>query len=150
MYDSNFCCRSQLAEDVWQCLWSCRDAAVDDTIESSHRAMTRVSRQLARGRTAGEYSNYGERLYAEGLMELEKRRALVSGEQAYCACPWLRCVITQGLHVCCLLVHHCNTCIHNVGKRLVLRRTAQMQAFMSVGDQGFRSNFPTRQYAAAC
>ena len=39
--------------------------------------MIRVSRQLAKGRTAGKYSNYGERLYAEGLMELEKKRVLV-------------------------------------------------------------------------
>ena len=30
-----------------------------------------------KGRTSGNYGNYGERLYVEGLMELEKRRAAV-------------------------------------------------------------------------
>ena len=40
--------------------------------------MTWVSQQLTKGRNNGEYSNYGERLYVEGMLEYEKKRAAVS------------------------------------------------------------------------
>ena len=43
---------------------------------SGHR-MTWVSQELTKGRTAGEYSNYGERLYVEGMLEHEKKKAAV-------------------------------------------------------------------------
>lgn len=43
---------------------------------SGHR-MTWVSQELTKGRTAGEYTNYGERLYVEGMLEHEKKKAAV-------------------------------------------------------------------------
>lgn len=43
---------------------------------SSHK-MTWVSQELTKGRTTGEYRNYGERLYVEGMLEHEKKKAAV-------------------------------------------------------------------------
>lgn len=40
--------------------------------------MTWVSQELMKGRNNGDYENYGERLYVEGLLELQKKRQLVS------------------------------------------------------------------------
>lgn len=44
--------------------------------------MTWVSRQLSEGRDAHDFSNYGEKLYSEGLHEIEKRKALVGAYKA--------------------------------------------------------------------
>ena len=44
--------------------------------------MTWVSQELTKGRNNGEYSNYGERLYVEGMLDHEKKKAAVRGCQA--------------------------------------------------------------------
>jgi hypothetical protein len=51
--------------------------------------MTWVSAQLMRDRDRGEFDNYGERLYVEGLMELERKKALV-----HCLDSSLLCCLT--------------------------------------------------------
>ena len=56
---------------------ACRDRTIDLTAQISAHSITWVSEQLMKGRNSGNYGNYGERLYVEGLMELEKRRAAV-------------------------------------------------------------------------
>lgn len=54
-----------------------RDAKTDLTMQASRHSMTWVSQELTKGRNNGEYSNYGERLYVEGMLEHEKKRAAV-------------------------------------------------------------------------
>eukprot|EP00873_Tetraselmis_striata_P024111 jgi/Tetstr1/444375/TSEL_032265.t2 len=43
-------------------------------IESQRENISWVSRELTAGRTAGEYMNYGERLYVEGVVERERKQ----------------------------------------------------------------------------
>lgn len=46
-------------------------------MQPSHSTMTWVSAQMMRDRDRGEFENYGERLYVEGLLELERKKAVV-------------------------------------------------------------------------
>ncbi|KAL3139442.1 hypothetical protein ABBQ38_003772 [Trebouxia sp. C0009 RCD-2024] len=52
-----------------------RDAEMSLNAQASGHRMTWVSQELTKGRTAGEYTNYGERLYVEGMLEHEKKKA---------------------------------------------------------------------------
>ena len=54
-----------------------RDAEMSLNAQGSSHRMTWVSQELTKGRTTGEYSNYGERLYVEGMLEHEKKKAAV-------------------------------------------------------------------------
>ena len=54
-----------------------RDAEMSLNAQASSHRMTWVSQELTKGRTAGEYRNYGERLYVEGMLEHEKKKAAV-------------------------------------------------------------------------
>lgn len=54
-----------------------RDAEMELTRQASRHSMTWVSQELMKGRTSGEYGNYGERLYVEGMLEHEKKKAAV-------------------------------------------------------------------------
>ena len=63
---------------------ACRDRNIDLTAQISAHSITWVSEQLMKGRNSGNYGNYGERLYVEGLMELEKRRAAVRAWHQLC------------------------------------------------------------------
>lgn len=54
-----------------------RDAEVRLNAQASSRKMTWVSKELTKGRNTGEYSNYGERLYVEGMLDNEKKKAAV-------------------------------------------------------------------------
>ncbi|BDA47284.1 hypothetical protein COCOBI_10-1300 [Coccomyxa sp. Obi] len=51
-----------------------RDAEIDMCMQSARKGMNFVSAELMRARDAGGFSSYCERLYAEGLEDLEKRR----------------------------------------------------------------------------
>ena len=55
-----------------------RDAEIDMRMLSARKGMNFVSAELMRARDAAGYSSYCERLYAEGLEDLEKRRHKVS------------------------------------------------------------------------
>lgn len=55
----------------------CRDAEIAQTAQTSKNSMTWVSHELMKGRSTGEYDNYGERLYVEGVLEREKKKASV-------------------------------------------------------------------------
>ncbi|DBA68524.1 TPA: hypothetical protein ACH3X2_013618 [Trebouxia sp. C0005] len=52
-----------------------RDAETNLNAQASRHSMTWVSQELTKGRNNGEYSNYGERLYVEGMLEQEKKKA---------------------------------------------------------------------------
>ena len=54
-----------------------RDAETNLTAQASRHSMTWVSQELTKGRNNGEYSNYGERLYVEGMLDHEKKKAAV-------------------------------------------------------------------------
>ena len=54
-----------------------RDAELELTRQASRHSMTWVSQELMKGRTCGEYGNYGERLYVEGMLEHERKKAAV-------------------------------------------------------------------------
>lgn len=54
-----------------------RDAETNLSAQASRHSMTWVSQELTKGRNNGEYSNYGERLYVEGMLEHEKKKAAV-------------------------------------------------------------------------
>ena len=54
-----------------------RDAEVKLNAQASSHKMTWVSQELTKGRNTGEYSNYGERLYVEGMLDNEKKKAAV-------------------------------------------------------------------------
>ncbi len=54
-----------------------RDAETNLNAQASRHSMTWVSQELTKGRNNGEYSNYGERLYVEGMLEHEKKKAAV-------------------------------------------------------------------------
>lgn len=54
-----------------------RDAEMELTRQASRHSMTWVSQELMKGRTGGEYGNYGERLYVEGMLEHERKKAAV-------------------------------------------------------------------------
>jgi hypothetical protein len=54
--------------------------------------MTWVSAQLTQGRDRGEFDNYGERLYVEGLVELEKKKAVVSWPSCLGSKEWVALV----------------------------------------------------------
>ena len=60
-----------------------RDAEMELTRQASRHSMTWVSQELMKGRTSGEYGNYGERLYVEGMLEHEKKKAAVRLADAY-------------------------------------------------------------------
>ena len=62
----------------------CRDAEIDMTCQLSKHSITWVSEQLMKGRAnSSNFNNYGERLYVEGLVELEKKKALVCHNFGY-------------------------------------------------------------------
>lgn len=56
----------------------CRDAAIDEQLQTSSHVISWVSKQLMRDRNTGDFGNYGERLYAEALHDLERKQAEVS------------------------------------------------------------------------
>ncbi len=50
-----------------------------------------VSRALTRGRESlGEFENYGERLYVEGLLEMDRRRKQARSPSALTGPTWQR------------------------------------------------------------
>ena len=53
------------------------------TRQASRHSMTWVSQELMKGRTSAEYGNYGERLYVEGMLEHEKKKAAVRQSQNF-------------------------------------------------------------------
>lgn len=57
---------------------TCREAELDEVTRLSSHSMTWVSRQMTKGRSAGGFRNSGERLYAMGLHDAEKKKAEVS------------------------------------------------------------------------
>lgn len=58
-----------------------RDRNIDLTAQISAHSITWVSQQLMKGRSSRNYGNYGERLYVEGILELQKRQAAVGAVQ---------------------------------------------------------------------
>lgn len=76
----------------------CRDEELERSMQPSQSTMTWVSAQMMRDRDRGEFENYGERLYVEGLLELERKKALVRGFPS-CARQWV-------LHVSEPCPHH--------------------------------------------
>lgn len=60
-----------------KCVLLARDAEIDMCMQSARKGMNFVSAELMRARDAAGYSSYCERLYAEGLEDLEKRRRRV-------------------------------------------------------------------------
>ena len=54
-----------------------RDDEMSLNAQASSHKMTWVSQELTKGRNTGEYSNYGERLYVEGMLDNEKKKAAV-------------------------------------------------------------------------
>lgn len=73
-----------------------RDAEASLNAQVSGHRMTWVSQELTKGRTTGEYSNYGERLYVEGMLEHEKKKAAVQ------LC-WILKQPCLGMRPCCCL-----------------------------------------------
>ncbi|KAK9823252.1 hypothetical protein WJX72_001357 [[Myrmecia] bisecta] len=59
-----------------------RDNEIEMTMQASRHSMTWVSQELMKGRGSGDYVNYGERLYVEGLLEREKKRAVAQARRA--------------------------------------------------------------------
>lgn len=57
-------------------------------MRTARKGMNYVSAELMRARDAAGYSSYCERLYIEGLEELEKKKRLV--RRAAATCPVLR------------------------------------------------------------
>jgi len=53
----------------------CRD--LERQLQSSQKHIAPASNKLAGNRTAGSYSNYGERLYVEGRLEAMRKEQLV-------------------------------------------------------------------------
>ena len=70
--------RTYLAQTEGVC-WAARDAEIDLCMQSARKGMNFVSAELMRARDAAGYSSYCERLYAEGLEDLEKRKRRVRG-----------------------------------------------------------------------
>jgi len=60
-----------------------RDAEAEHSANLGREGINHVSKALARGRESlGEFENYGERLYVEGLLEIDRRRKeVLSGLQ---------------------------------------------------------------------
>ena len=67
----------------WTLLWqfmpvavhSARDVEADHSANLGREGINHVSKALTRGRESlGEFENYGERLYVEGLLEMDRRR----------------------------------------------------------------------------
>jgi hypothetical protein len=54
-------------------------------MRSARKGMNYVSAELMRARDKAGFSSYGERLYMEGLEDLEKRKRLVTHP---CHSPW--------------------------------------------------------------
>jgi hypothetical protein len=50
-----------------------REEEIRMQLESQRENIGWVSRELAASRTVGEYLNYGERLYVEGVVERERK-----------------------------------------------------------------------------
>jgi len=55
-----------------------RDAEVDTGVHMSEHAISLISAQLMKDRNVGKYANYGQRLHAEAVHELERKQALVT------------------------------------------------------------------------
>lgn len=70
-----------------------RDAEMSLNAQASSHRMTWVSQELTKGRTTGEYRNYGERLYVEGMLEHEKKKAAVG------ICRILKAICQNPVHV---------------------------------------------------
>lgn len=55
-----------------------RDAEAEHSANLGREGINHVSKALTRGRESlGEFENYGERLYVEGLLEIDRRRRQV-------------------------------------------------------------------------
>lgn len=67
--------KKEKAEQLAVLKEAAQKAADAEARSRSTKVMSRVSRELMQNRTAGEYSSYNERLYAEGAQRAEQREA---------------------------------------------------------------------------